>query len=359
MADNEAVVAPAAPVTESAPAAPTQQAELPLSTEKSTEPVSRREAIAKAMDVKISDEGRARDEKGKFAPKPAEAAPVTPAVVKKTYKYPSSFKPDYKPVFEELAGNEKYQGILDEIERREGEYHKGIEPYKESASFANNIRNVLKPYEQTIKGLNMPPEQAIEALLRAEHQMRNGTAEQKRAYFMQLAQQYGVQLNGEQAEAVPVDPYVQALWHDTQSTKQLVHQFMAAQQKQEHEAALTQIDSFKKTHDLMDDQLDGQPDRTVRLEMADLIDKGLAKGLEDAYERVIWANPSTRAKVLAKQQAETEAKRKEAAQKSVETARTAAVQIKGAPSSAGNSANRPPSGKNRRELISKLVDRGV
>lgn len=333
----------------------TPQSELPLTpaaTESAapadTGPVSRRDQIAAALDAK-PDTGaktttaRTRKPDGTYAAAAAETA--APPVAKER-KYPSSWKPDYKPVFEEIAANEKYSTILDEIERREGEYHKGIEPYKESASFAQNIRQAIKPYEATLRSLNVPPEAAIGELLKADHILRSAPPEQKHAYLLQIAANYGIDLSGVTQGAQQVDPYQQALNQRLQQQEQMLNQFLTTQQRQDAESANQSIQSFRKDHEHLDD---------VRQVMADLIDKGLAKGLDDAYDQAIWLNPDIRAKVIAKQQSLAESKRKEAVAATVNTAKSAAVQVKGAPST-GNSANRPPSGRTRREIISKMMN---
>lgn len=319
-----------------------------------TEPVSRRDAIKAALESAPERKGRDRAADGKFAKAgesiPVAAQPSTQAApVKKERKYPSSYKPEYKPLFDELAGNEKYMPILDEIERRETEYGKGLEPYKESANFAQAIRKVIQPYEQTMRALNVTPEVAVEKLLQADAILRHSPPEQKQAYLMQLAQEYGIQIAGPDGEPQQVDPYVQALWQQQQQTNQVLQQFMTAQQQSEMASATKSVEEFKKTHEFMEE---------VRAEMADLIDKGLAKGLDDAYDRAIWSNPAIRGRVLAKQQTDTEAKRKEDARKTTAAAKSAAVQIKGAPST-GNDAIRQVSGKTRREVIASMVDRGV
>ncbi len=345
--ENE-VVAPAAP----APVGSPEQVS-PPSTEVGKEPVketvsaplNRRDAIKAAMD---KPKAEVRDDKGKFAKKDE---PAKVAATPKVRKYPSSFKPDYQPVYEELSTNEKYQGFLDEIERREGDYHKGIEPYKESAAFAQSIRNAMAPYEANIRARNLTPDKAVDALLRADHNLRTLPPVQRQEYLLNIARQYGIEMPAAEQQAQPqIDPYVQALWQRQQQQEQVLNQYLTAKQHEDNANAVSQIATFKKDHEFMDDELG--------FKMGDLIDKGLAKGLDDAYDMVIWSTPAIRAKVLAKQQSESEAKRKEAAQASVSAAKAAGVQIKGAPSS-GNGANRPVSGKNRRELIASMIDRSA
>ena len=354
MADLETVVpteSPAAADTSTPAAAPADTG--------STEPVSRRDAIARAVEGKPDtgekpDTGatRARDVQGKFVPQKNTQTASTGAVVGgetaaqiKERKYPSSWKPDYKPHYEKLASNAEYAGILDEIDRREGEYHKGLEPYKQSAQFAQSIQRVMQPYQQTIQQFGMQPEQVIETLLRAEHQIRTGTPEQKLAQFMQLAQQYGVPIDG-LPEPRQIDPMVNQLYQRMTQQEAMLNQYLTANQQREYESANESINQFAKDHEYLPE---------VRELMADLIDKGFAKGLEDAYDQAIWSKPDIRAKAIAKHNSSAEQKRKEAALAAVNTAKSAAVQVRGAPST-GQSATRIPSGKNRRDTIARLME---
>ncbi len=149
--------------------------------------------------------GRARDESGKFAKDekkangasvpPSSDAPKVEAVAvseaKAARKYPSTWKRDYEPVYRKLEANPEYQSILDEIERREGDHLKQIGQYKPNVEFAANIRKTLEPYQQTFQRLNLPPEQAIQRLLQADHALRTAPENVRAGMAMQLLQSYG------------------------------------------------------------------------------------------------------------------------------------------------------------------------
>ena len=110
---------------------------------------------------------------------------------------PSSWKRDYHEVWQ--TADDK---LKEYAWQREEEMRKGVEPLLGKAQFADKMQKAMQPYEQTIRGLGLEPEVAVEALMRADYTLRTAPTDQKRAYLAQLASQYGINL-GE------VDPYLQ------------------------------------------------------------------------------------------------------------------------------------------------------
>jgi len=297
---------------------------------------------------------RARDEAGKFAKAEAvksgeKATPKAEAVAvseaKAARKYPSAWKKDYEPVFRKLESNSEFQPILDEIERREGEYHRGLEPYKQSAQFAQSVRKTLEPYLPTFQQLNLQPEQAISALLSADHQLRNAPPEVRPALFMRLMQGYGIDPASLQ-NAHQVNPELYQLQNELQQVKQQTNTFLSSLQKSYETEAASDVEKFKDGKPFFDD---------VREEMGKLINAGLASDLQEAYDKAIYANPAIRGKVLAEQQAKADAERRQKEQHKVEQARSAGVQVKGAPTGSSNSA--ALKAKDRRAMLEEAWDR--
>ncbi len=110
--------------------------------------------------------------------------------------------------------------------------------------------------------------------------------------------------------------------------------------------AQTEIESFREGHPLLDD---------VREDMAKLVQHGLASSLQEAYEKATYANPTTRAKLLAEQQAKAEAERRQKEQQRTDAAKSAAVQVKGAPTGGPNSA--ASKAKDRRAMLEEAFSR--
>jgi hypothetical protein len=253
-----------------------------------------------------------RDEQGKFkdkTPKQEEA----PAV---EIRAPNTWK---KEAAEKFALADPI--IRAEVERREADFYKGIEQYKQAAQFAHTMERAIAPHMETLKTLGLSPDKAISELMNADHKLRYGSPNEKNMYFAQLAQSYGIDL-GQVQSAPPIDPHLNAL-------QQQVHQLQGHIQhqqlmgKQQEEASLnSEISAFAADpkHSHFD---------TVRDYMAILLQEGKAKDLPSAYEQAIWANPTTRAAVLAEQQA---AAKVEAAKKAQAAKTAASVNVRSRPS---------------------------
>lgn len=183
-----------------------------------------------------------------------------------------------------------------EILKREADIFKGLETYKADATFARGIKHVLAPYEQIMQQSGVNPVQHISGLLQAHHILATGTPQSKLAFFQQLARDYRIDLGAPAADsddAPYVDPTVLALRQDLEAV-----QSRLARSDQERQAAIVdenrrQVDSFA-----------ADPKNPYFNEVADdmvlLLNKGLAKTLQQAYDEAVWRNPVVRAKEIAR-----------------------------------------------------------
>lgn len=333
---DEAVSKASEPAAEAAPPPEPTQTEQPLATARSRDESGK---FAKADEKKASGASSPSD-----APK---VGAVAVSDAKAARKYPSTWKRDYEPVYRKLEANPEFSAVLDEIERRENDHLKQIGQYKPNVEFATTIRKALEPYQQTFQQLNMQPEQAIQRLLQTDHQLRTAPEQARPALMMQLLQSYG--MTPEALQAAPqVDPTVYALQNQLQQTQQKVDSFMTSIQRDMEKNAQTEIESFREGHPFLDD---------VREDMAKLIQHGMASSLQEAYEKATYASPVTRNKVLAEQQAKAEAERRQREQQRTDQAKSAAVQVKGAPTGGPNSA--ASKAKDRRSLIAEAIGRAT
>lgn len=265
---------------------------------------------------------RIRDESGKFkAKEPADDIPaeVTPEVEAPPVKpAPNTWRKEVADKWQTLPPE-----VQAEVERREADFHKGIEGYKQKAQFAESIERTLAPYQATLQSLNVAPEKAISELLAADHRLRNGSPESKVAYIAQLAQAYGIDLGqAAQYQPVPIDPTVNALQQRLDAIEQERQQRIYQEQQQEINALNSTLAAFaadpKHSHY-----------EAVREHMASLLQGGSATTLEDAYEQAVYANPTTRALLIAEQQAKARA---EAAEKAKAAKAAASVNVRSRPS---------------------------
>lgn len=207
-----------------------------------------------------------------------------------------------------------------EIERRENDFHKGIEQYKTGAQTAQEWDRAMQPYMATIQGFGVTPQVAVQHLLATDHQLRYAAAPQKIGTLLQIANSYGIdlqtlangiqQIAGEQVwqQQNPMDPRMQQLQQRVDHLQQ--QQFQAQQQVQtaEHSAIDTEIAAFA-----------ADPDHEhfgiLQKDMAVLLQNGLAKDLDAAYDMAMRQNPQTYQIWLAQQQQEWDAQRKAKVQK--------------------------------------------
>lgn len=227
---------------------------------------------------------------------------------------PQAFQPKWKKAA--LAEWEKLPPtVRAEVERRENDFHKGIEQYKERATLAQEWERTTAPFMATIHSFGVTPQVAAQELFKADHLLRYSPMPQKVQMLMKIAGDYGVDINtlaqgiqqiaGEQVwqQQNPVDPRVQQLQAEINQMKQ--QQFQTQQQHVQAETSAidSEIAAFAADPDHEHFGL-------LQKDMALLLQGGLAKDLDSAYEMAMRANPQTYQIWLAQQQQGWDAERK-------------------------------------------------
>ena len=213
------------------------------------------------------------------------------------------------------------------IIERQDQFHKGLEQYKEAANYAKTIDKSIAPYKEYLSQLGVTPEVAFPNLLKTERTLRIGSPQEKVEMFQKLAHDYGIDLG-----VLANIPYDANLAQLKAQKEWLESQLQASQDfKQSHEDAQLQsvLDDFGSQHEFFDD---------VRMQMADLLDSGLATDLSDAYAKAIRLNDDVFAKAQAKQQANSKTAQLSRANQAAQAAKQAAVQVKGSPVGVKNQA---------------------
>lgn len=275
---------------------------------------------------------RNRDEKGRFDTQNQEGEsapePNPPAV---EIRAPSSWKPEAKEAYLKAERGEaltpqEIKILTAEANRRESDYHRGLEEYKGHAQKARSFEQAIAPYQQTLQQLGMDAPTAINKLLEADHRLRYSDPVAKAQYFQNLAQQYGIDLG--QVQNIPQqDPQTQYLMQQLNELRQTQQMWQNSIQEQERSKAnheLEQFASSDKTHF-----------EAVRNDMADLLESGKAQSLEQAYEMAIWMRPDVRQTLIEQQRIEAQKKYDE--QQRSARAKTASVSVKGSSPSSGGS----------------------
>lgn len=271
---------------------------------------------------------RERDEAGRFAKKQGEAPvlektvvpgqeePVAPVVQEPPKHNPfSAWK---KEAQEKLSLLEP--DVQQMIVEREGQFHRGIEQYKEEANFARTIKKAVAPHAEYMQQLGVTPDFALSHLVGVERQLRTGSAEQKAAMFQQMALDYGVDLG--QIAQMPFDPNMFRLQQQVNILQAQLQTPQASQQTAEDGEIESTIDEFSRTHEHFEE---------LRGDMALLLQEGKAANLDDAYVKAIRLNDGLFEKYQAKQLEESRRNEAMKANQAAKAAKAAAVSVKGAP----------------------------
>lgn len=210
---------------------------------------------------------------------------------------------------------------------REAQFHKGLDQYRDAANFGKTIDKSISKYKSYLEEMQVTPDVAFQNLLKTEHTLRKGSPQEKIELMQKLVHDYQIDLGA--LVNTPYDPNYMNLktqleW--TQSQLESSNDF-----RQSHEDAQIQstIDDFGQQHEYFED---------VRATMADLLEKGLANNLEDAYVKAIRLNDDVFAKMQTQQQANSKTSQLNQANQAAKAARQSAVQVKGSPVGVKNQA---------------------
>lgn len=263
-------------------------------------------------------------EGGNESPAAAEQPAATPAPTAAPLQAPKTWRPEAAAKFATLPPE-----VQQEVLKREEDIFKGLEGYKADAGIGKAVKSVLDPYMPILQQAGIDPMQQISGLMHAHYTLATGSPEQKLALFQKLAQDYGVNLSG---EAPYVDPQVQAL------QKQLsdLQSRMSGREQQEANNARAKLQAEIETfasdpaHQYFDE---------VANDIAGLLRSGAAKDLQEAYDKAVWANPTTRAKEQARLTADAEAKAKaEAAERAKQARKVTGANVRSSAKAASGTA---------------------
>ena len=301
--------------------------------------MDKHEKSAEDAEEKLANAENKRDDKGRF--KKAESNPVESAETQDQAGTVEASAPARNPW---ASWKKEAQTTLSQlppetqrmIQEREEQFHKGIEQYKADAYQGRTLGKAVAPHMEYLQQIGVQPDQAITTLIQTEKVLRTADPQTKTQMFMKLAHDYGVDVNS--LTNVPFDPYKYQL------EQQLAQQQAALQQLQQsrqiaEEAQLGQtIEQFAQQHEYFDE---------VRETMADLLDKGLASDLNDAYSKAIRLNDD----VFSRANTPTQTNPVQRANNAAKAAKAAAVQVKGSPTG----GMRPTEAKTTEEAVRQAM----
>lgn len=314
-----------------------------------TEPQDIRDVIAGELDkldaapevteeTTEQKEQRERDEKGRFAAKEAEKAekpeeaPKEEATTEEKPRNPfSSWKKEAQEALSKLDPQvQKY--IMD----RESQFHNGIQQYKQDAIIGRQLNAAIQPHKEYLDYLKVTPEHAFDKLLQTEKLLRTGSDEQKSQMFLKMAHDYGINLAA--LQQMPFDPNAHRLESELAAMRNQLQSINQQKQIAEQEQLGQTIQGFAQSHEYFEE---------VRETMADLLDRGLANDLEDAYTKAVRLNDDVFNRTLAQQSQSNQTSQLQRADMAAKAAKAAAVSVKGAPTG----VTRAPEPKSTEEAV--------
>lgn len=284
---------------------------------------------------------RPRKDDGKFAEgkvkviAPKVEAAVEPAVQDPVWKRPpASWKKDYHEVWSTADDRLKEYAW-----QREEQMKAGVEPLKSKAQFADSIQAVIEPYAPLMKGLGVDAPTVIKEFFNADRVLRSSPQQEKLAYLVKLAQNYGVDLRpltGQTIQVPNVDPNFSALMNELNQLKGEVKTRWEREEEAQNQVLVSDIQKFAQVHEHFE---------TVKPYMISLLQSGHAETLDEAYKKAIRLDDSLfESEVNAAKQADVVEKDKKAKQ-----ARSAAVSVRS--STPGTTAT--PKAQGRREALAE------
>lgn len=201
--------------------------------------------------------------------------------------------------------------IKEEVARREEAMFKGLGAYKADAEVGRLAKSWVEPHLPLLRAHNVDPGKLIPDLLNYHKTLALGSPAARLQTLRSIAESYGITADELAAEAPYEPPEVKALRLENQRLNSLHTQTVEQQRAATTQMLERQLDTFVK--DPANEHI-----QIVMADMLPFVKDGME--LKDAYERALWVNPVTRAKLQA-----AEAEKAAATRAKEEAARVAAV----------------------------------
>lgn len=217
--------------------------------------------------------------------------------------------------------------VQKEVAKREEDFMRGINIYKQAAEVGARYDDVVTPYRQILAAEGIDPVDLFKSFSANHYILSRGDDSQKVQLAANLLTSYRIPLD-KLADAlgnrqiVPVNPEVEALRRELLDLRSGINQRTVAEQQFIQLQSRDEVDRFADdpSHPYFDE---------VGHDMSNLVAGGLASNLQDAYDKAVWANPVTRAKELERVKLQdAEAAKAEAAKRQDKNARSTAEQVR-------------------------------
>jgi hypothetical protein len=261
---------------------------------------------------------------------------------------PSTWKKEYVTIWDKMEAGEQiskedFTKFAEYANQRESEYKKGVSTYKAEADRARGYEEAIAPFVPELQAQNISPAAWINNLGRAHMILTKAPYDQKVQMFQRLAQDYGIQLNGEGVAPIQQDAYTQQLMNQLNQVNQEVSNIKGRFAQEENQRLMGEIERVRSDAEKFP-HFD-----VVREEMAQLLELGKAQDLETAYKKAVRMNDDVWA--LEQDRLLKEARQTTIKAQQVAKAKAAAVSPKSTTPS-GKVSN-PEDKKDRRSLIAE------
>lgn len=244
-------------------------------------------------------------------------------------KKPPPYQPKWKKAALEVLGTltEEQQELLRaEDKRREENFHKGIEQYRDGHKNAKEWDEAVAPYRATFDQFGLKPAEAVRNLLSADHVLRYGQPHQKIGTILQAIQSYGINPQdvvsvlqsvapGVQSQGQQIDPSYAQLDQRLRQFEQSQLQYQQQQELQRQQQEKNMGRDIEQQISTFADNPDHEHFELLRPLMAGLIQSGTAKDLTEAYDMAYKSHPTTAALYVAEQQKKWNEEKKAAVEK--------------------------------------------
>ena len=208
----------------------------------------------------------------------------------KPIRRPSTWKKEYVQIWDKMEKGEQiskedFTKFAEYANQCESEYQRGVSTYKAEAEHAKQLTDAIAPFQQEFQQQGISPAAWINNLGRAHMVLSKAPYEQKVQMFQRLAQDYGIQFNGESvASTQQLDPYTQQLMNQLNQVNQEVSSIKGRFAQEENQRLMNEIEKYRSDAEKYPhfDQ--------VREEMAQLLELGRATDLETAYKKAVRMN---------------------------------------------------------------------
>lgn len=227
---------------------------------------------------------------------------------------PASWTAEAKEQFAQLP-KETQKYISEREAQREKAINSSMAKLAETEKAYSGIQAVTQKHGQYLQQIGMSADVAFDTLLTAEYTLRNGTPEQKAQLFQQLAQDYGVPIQGNP------DNQVSRLYQEVNTLKSTISSLTQSQQEAALQENIKTINAFAEAKDDKGSPIHPHFE-DVREAMSKLMLSGFADTMDEAYSKAVLLVPEVKAKIDAENKRKADIANAEKAKKAKTQAST-------------------------------------